>query len=192
MKSSLMVSGFLIFVVSGCSTTGLETAGKDQAKLTLSMMSELDGASKIFSTTHARSVAYLNRAAVEQQEGLLEARKTIAFELAGAAAVSDEKAQAIQKRLTALVASLEQNAVSTKTVDALEAETKTLLKPLPKVSPALADSKKAVAALIEGVSANTRYNELKAYADIARQSVKDAKATLAAPETVAPAPTVSN
>ncbi|MNV84492.1 hypothetical protein D3C71_1783700 [compost metagenome] len=102
-------------------------------------------------------------------------------------AVADEQAMAVQKRLGPLVATLEQNAVTRKTVDELAAETRGLLKPLPQVSQPLAEAKKAVAALVEGVPPEKRLKELKAYADIARKSLSDAKEKLNSPDPAASA-----
>lgn len=173
--------------LSGCANQGLDKAGKEQGQLTMSMMSELSGAATTFRDEHAKSVTYLNWAGADQRAGLARAQEVLARELAAMAAVADEQAMAVQKRLDPLVATLEQNAVTRKTVDELAAETRALLKPLPQVSQPLAEAKKAVAALVEGVPPEKRLKELKAYADIARKSLSDAKEKLHSPDPAASA-----
>lgn len=177
----------LCILLTGCATQSLDKAGQEQAQVTMSLLSELSGAATTFKDEHGRSIAYLNWAGVDQRVGLARGREVLTRENAAATAVADEKALAIQKRLAPFVATLEQSAVTSKTVDELAAETRALLKPLPSVAQPLADTKKAVAALIEGVPAETRLKELKAYVDIARKSLSDAKEKLNAPDPAASA-----
>jgi hypothetical protein len=183
MKSRLFILTLCVGL-TGCFATA--PAAKQQAKLTLSMLSELDEASQTFAEEHARSTTYLNRASAEQRAGLLAAKQVFAREQAAATAIADEKAEAVQKRLAPLVTTLEQNNAGRKTMEDLEKETRELIAPLPNLSQNLTSTKKTVATLLEGVSAETRLKELQAYYDIARKSVKDAKEKLKESESTTP------
>lgn len=172
-------------LLSGCATPPEAT---QQIKLTISVLTEYQEAAQTFATEHARSANYLAGLAAERRRNLEASAQFAKDELALMKAVGDPTALEVHSRITTLMSALAANKAARHTAEQLQVETAVLLKPLPSTAAMTDETKKALGKLLDGEPMETRLKELQSYYDIAKASLKDAKAKLDEPPTAASAP----
>lgn len=172
-------------LLSGCATPPEAT---QQTKLTISVLTQYQEAAQTFTTEHARSVNYLAGLAAERRRKLEATAQSAQDELALMKAVDDPGALEVHSRITTLMSTMAQNKAARHTTEQLQTETAALLKPLPSTTAATDETKKALGKLLDGVPKETRLTELQSYYEVAKTSLKNAKAKLDEAPAAAPAP----